>query len=321
MGKKALVMGGSYFIGKKIVEVLLSNSYEVYTLNRGTKQPDDNRTRLIIADRNDQDLMNAVLKDLTIDIVIDVSCLNKTQAHILCEALEEKQVENFVFISSSSVYDVEHLSVPFIETDRLSENRFWTDYGRNKIEAESCYSDYFLNTKTNLVILRPPYVYGENNYAQRESFVFDHVCKGMPILIPASNPLLQFIYTEDLANTIIHLLNHPIGQVSVFNIGNETPLTAAKWVESCEEAASRQARIIYYDNKKDGRSVRDFFPFHDYDNVLDVTKIHSIFPYETPFQKGLEASFNWYLENRSHIEFKETVSHNEKQILERLGIN
>ena len=34
--KRVLVMGGSYFIGRRVVEVLVENNYEVYTLNRGT---------------------------------------------------------------------------------------------------------------------------------------------------------------------------------------------------------------------------------------------------------------------------------------------
>ena len=36
MKKRVLVMGGSYFIGRRVVEVLVENNYEVYTLNRGT---------------------------------------------------------------------------------------------------------------------------------------------------------------------------------------------------------------------------------------------------------------------------------------------
>lgn len=50
--KKVLVMGGSYFIGKKIVEVL-KNNYEVTVLNRGTKE-EISGINHIKCDRNDK---------------------------------------------------------------------------------------------------------------------------------------------------------------------------------------------------------------------------------------------------------------------------
>lgn len=37
MSKQVLVMGGSYFIGKRVVEALLAQDYAVFTLNRGTR--------------------------------------------------------------------------------------------------------------------------------------------------------------------------------------------------------------------------------------------------------------------------------------------
>ena len=37
MAEKVLVLGGSYFVGKKIVEYLAEKEYEVTVLNRGTK--------------------------------------------------------------------------------------------------------------------------------------------------------------------------------------------------------------------------------------------------------------------------------------------
>ena len=51
MKTRVLVMGGSYFIGKMIVNALNDNNYEVYVLNRGSKQPDDRRAHQIVADR------------------------------------------------------------------------------------------------------------------------------------------------------------------------------------------------------------------------------------------------------------------------------
>ncbi|MBU5311149.1 NAD-dependent epimerase/dehydratase family protein [Tissierella carlieri] len=321
MKKKVLIMGGSYFIGKKIADVFCENKYDVFTLNRGTKKQDYENVYNLICDRNDSKQMENILSKYKFNIVIDVSGLNKAQAEILYKSLNKQELESFVFISSSAVYDVDNLIFPFKENDILKENSYWTSYGQNKIEAENYYIESFKNSFTDIIILRPPYVYGENNYAQRESFIFDHICKDRPIIIPNHNTYLQFIYTTDLANIIIELLKTKKQNISIFNVGNKKPVTIKEWIECCAEVVGKEAKIIEYDYKTKGRKERDFFPFFDYSNVLDTSKINCIYSEETDFMMGLKNSYDWYLENRDSIPFKENIIHNEDKIFKELEIN
>lgn len=316
MRKKVLVMGGSYFIGKKIVDVLLENDYSVCILNRGTKENNDDSIINLKCDRNDTEQMKSVLSNHFFDIVIDVSGLNQLQVEILYDSLNKENLKKFVLISSSAVYDVENLNIPYKEEDPLNENKYWTDYGKNKIEAENFLIGKFQDSNTDLVILRPPYVYGENNYAQRESFIFDHICNNKPIIIPNDgSTYLQFIYTTDLANIILNLINKDLGGVSIFNVGNKKPLTIREWVECCSKVVGKQAKIIEYDYHHYNRNERDFFPFFNYDNVLDISKINEIYSNETDFEIGLRNCFEWYSNNVDNISFKENISLNEKEIL------
>lgn len=318
--KKVLVMGGSYFIGKKISDLMAAANYDVTILNRGSKENKNAKIRQLICDRNNAEQMKTVLHKAKYDIIVDVCGLNREQVRILCESIDISGLSHFFFISSSAVYSVEELTVPFCEHDRLGPN-IWGDYGTDKIEAEGYLSAFFEKTDVRLTILRPPYVYGENNYAQRESFLFDHLTAGKPILIPKTNPKLQFIYTADLANIIIRLLDVKAGPgTDIFNVGNTLPVTAAEWVAACGEAAGRQPILIEYDYKKDRVSIRDFFPFYDYDNVLDVTRVKSIYPYETPFLSGLKEAYQWYLAEKDTLCFKEAITRNEEMILKRLHI-
>lgn len=321
MKKKVLVMGGSYFIGKKIVDVILENDYLVYTLNRGTKENNDERVINLKCDRDNTEQMKDVLSKYSFDIVIDVSGLNKLQVEVLYNSLNKENLEKFVLISSSAVYDIEKLNIPYKEEDLLNENKYWTDYGRNKIESENFLIEKFQGSKMNLVVLRPPYVYGENNYAQRERFIFDHILNNKPIIIPNDGSAnLQFIYTTDLANIIVNLINKDIETVSIFNVGNKKPITIREWVKSCSEVVGKKAKIVEYDYIHNNRIERDFFPFFNYDNVLDVSKINKIYSKETDFETGLKNSFVWYSNNVDSIIFKENISLNEKEILEELNI-
>lgn len=320
MIKQVLVMGGSYFIGKKIVDVLLDNNYLVYTLNRGTREINDERVINLKCDRNDIEQMKNILSKYSFDIVIDVSGLNKLQIEILYNSLNKENLKEFVFISSSAVYDVENFSIPYKEGTPLKENKYWTSYGINKIEAENFLIQKFKNTQNNLLIIRPPYVYGENNYAQRESFIFEHICNDKSIIIPNNgSTCLQFIYVTDLANIILNLLNTKLDKISIFNVGNKKAVTIREWINCCANVVGKEAKTIKYDYKKYGRRERDFFPFFDYDNVLDTSKINKLYNNEIDFQAGLKNAFGWYCNNIYNIPFKENITYNEENILREIG--
>lgn len=317
MEKSVLVLGGSYFIGRKIVEELLKAGYAVTTLNRGSR-PAVPGAKEIHCDRDDREGLEAALLGKRFEILVDVSGLNRSQAEKLSGAAHWEGLEKLIFISSSAVYAVDKLQPPFAETGLLGPNPYWGDYGTHKIAAEETYAAAFPGAQK--IFLRPPYLYGENNYAQRESFVFEHLKTGRPLLVPASNPRLQFLYTGDLAAIILDLLKRDTGPVSVFNVGNREGVLASQWIQCCVEAAGLKAEMILYDYKKDGRGVRDFFPFPDYDNVLNVEKIRRLHPQETDFVQGLERAFAWYLSCRDSIPFKEQVTRNEAEILKGLGV-
>ena len=320
MADKVLVLGGSYFVGRKLVEYLAGHGYEVTVLNRGTKPLSVEGVQQICCDRNDGDGMKTALAGRNFDYVIDVSWQDVSWVKNLCEALCFDTVKKLVFISSSAVYDVEHLQIPFAETDALEENKYWTFYGKGKIDAEAFYSDFLREKKTELVMLRPPYIYGEYNYAQRESLIFRQLMEEKPVVIPKSNPKLQFIYTEDLAAVVDCLLKADTGRQAVFNVGNRDAVTSKEWVEACAKVAGKVPEIMEIDYAQLGRNVRDFYPFFDYDNVLEVSKINGIVNKETEFEEGLRKSFAWFLENRENITFKANVDKNLYEIIAELSV-
>lgn len=318
--QKVLIMGGSYFIGKAIAE-RLSRDAEVTLLNRGNN-PAPCGIKQLVCDRNDAQQMKEVLRGHYFDYIIDVSGVSASQADILVNSLEDRSsLKMLIFISSSAVYDVENLHIPFKESDDLAPNKYWTDYGTDKIAAENTYRAAFADTAVKTVFLRPPYVYGENNYAQRESFIFDHLINDRPIIIPKSDPLLQFIYARDLADIISDMLGRceTMPQNSVYNVGNSMGISCREWVKACGQAAGVEPQIIEYDYEADGWQIRDFFPFYDYDNVLDVSAVKAMCPNETPFVEGLRNAFEWFKQNRDNIEFKPHVAQNEIDILKKLN--
>lgn len=318
--KRVLVIGGSYFIGKAITKELQNRGYEVTLLNRGSRLVEG--TKQLSCDRNDQKAMKAVLEGKVFDHLVDVSGLNEEQVQIVCKTIHMQELKSMVFISSSAVYDVEHLRIRFHEQDQLKKNKFWGQYGTDKIEAERIYSRCMEEKQIPLIILRPPYVYGEENYVQRESFIFEHILRNRPVILPATNKKLQFIYAKDLAVIVREMLEKKSKGSEIYNVGNKQYVTAKEWVQLCAQAMGKSVEMVNFDYKKHGRSVREFFPFHDYDNVLNVDKIQKsgINIAETDMLVGLQKAYQWFLEERLEILWKDEVKKAELEILKEMQL-
>ncbi len=313
--KKLLILGGTYFIGRKLVEVALEhNEYEVYILNRGSRKAFENcKVNYIIADRENPVQMKEALKKYEFDYIIDISCLNKSHVDILLDSVNKTNLKKVVFLSSSSVYRDTESGIVKNETATLGENAFWGAYGTDKIEAEKQYIFYAEKYGIERSIVRPPYVYGEYNYARRESFVFDHILSGKPIIVPSKNNLIQFIYAGDLAETFLALLKNDSSGIDIYNVGNALAVTMLEWVILCGYVVKRKPQIyVYTGNEFNGK---EYFPFHDYDNVLDCSKIKKIMQDETDFIQGLEVAYRWYEENKEQIVFNQKTTETEQHIL------
>ena len=315
--KKLLILGGTYFIGRKLVEVALEhNEYEVYILNRGSRKTfEDGRVNHIIADRENPVQMKTALKEYEFDYIIDISCLNKSHVDILFDSVNTAKLRKAVFLSSSSVYRDTESGIVKDETAALGENAFWGAYGTDKIEAEKQYKFYTEKYGIECSIVRPPYVYGEYNYARRESFVFDHILSGKPIIVPSKNNLIQFIYVGDLAKTFLALLKADANSVEIYNVGNNVAVTMLEWVILCGYVVKKNPQIyLYTGNEFNGK---EYFPFHDYDNVLNCSKIKKIMKDETDFIQGLDAAYHWYEENKKQIVFNPKTAETEQYILSK----
>ena len=97
--KKLLILGGTYFIGRKLVESALeTDEYEVYILNRGSKDIFlDSQVISIIADREDPVQMKCALKEYMFDYIIDISGLNKKHIDILFSSINIEKVKKGYF--------------------------------------------------------------------------------------------------------------------------------------------------------------------------------------------------------------------------------
>ena len=100
--RKVLILGGGYFIGRRITEQCLEEGWEVSLLNRGKPWTGKPVTRT--CNRNDAAAMKQILKGKVFDAVIDVSGLNQKQIEISLRKFLDCPVKHIGFSSAPAQF-------------------------------------------------------------------------------------------------------------------------------------------------------------------------------------------------------------------------
>src|SRR5688572_16899625 len=102
--KSALILGGTQFVGKRLVQILLDEGIEVTIATRGiTSDSYGERVSRLKIDREDASTYQA-FKNKNWDVVFDQTCYSPQEALDTLKALEGN-VLKYVFTSSQAVYD------------------------------------------------------------------------------------------------------------------------------------------------------------------------------------------------------------------------
>ncbi len=285
-----LITGGTVFASRFCAEYFLKKGHSVYVINRNTR-PQSEGVRLIECDRHD---LGDRLKDLYFDLVLDVTAYNECDVKTLVSALGG--YGKYILISSSAVYP-ETLEMPFKEEQECGFNKFWGDYGLNKLAAER----YLLQNVSDCYIIRPPYLYGPMNNLYREAFVFECAERDMPFYAPDGGSMpLQFFYIEDMCG-FAEILMEKAPARKIFNVGNKETVTVEQWARMCYRVLGKVPEIRCVT----GHNTWEYFCFRDYGYCLDVTEQYGLMPDAKPLDEGLRESYKWFRDNRELVRRKD----------------
>lgn len=288
--KRILVTGGTTFVSKYAAEYFVNAGYEVYVLNRNSR-PQVQGVRLIEGDRHQ---LNGILKDLSFDIVADITAYN--EADIVDLVSELGPFEQYIMISSSAVYP-EYGAQPFAEGSETALNRFWGAYGTDKIAAEKA----LLERVKDAYILRPPYLYGPMNNVYREAFVFDCALTDRKFFLPRDGEMkLQFFHVKDLCRLMEVIINEK-PEEHIYNVGNAETVSVKDWVTECYACFGKTPDFVHVSGEIEQRK---YFSFYDYEYCLDVTRQSRIYPQTIPLEDGLKEAAEWYLEHGDEVRKK-----------------
>ena len=207
---RVLIAGGTEFISLHLLQALRRDGHEVVVLNRGRnpgRLPAGVRT--IVADRTDHAALTKALAGERVDALVDVTYAPTTGADVdaLLDALAGR-VGHVLFVSTGRVYDHAR-PIPFDED--TPRTLYWGEYAKNKIAGEDALLRRHRDGGLPVTIVRPTHVYGPLNTRNNETFFFDRLVRGRPILLPdAGGWLRQFGHVEDLADAMAAMLGAPL---------------------------------------------------------------------------------------------------------------
>jgi nucleoside-diphosphate-sugar epimerase len=162
---------------------------------------------------------------------------NVRATRLLAEAAAECGAEQFIFLSSSSVYGNRATNMA-TETDECCRD---TPYGISKIESEEMLRANPPAPST--VILRPSLVFGEGDRGNMLSLI-RQATSGKYFLVGSGSAQKSLIYARDLANAIILLVKSPKKQFELFNIANPDPVTVKQLSEAILLAAGKEPKLM-----------------------------------------------------------------------------
>lgn len=227
-----LVLGGTRFVGRHIVEAFIAAGHRVTVFTRGkadVKLPDS--VTFLTGDRDAGPAGLADLEGRQWDTCVDVSGYQPGQVRASTELLQER-VGRYVFISTASVYAEQNRAL-ITETDPLlpafagevAEITFET-YGSLKVACEALVERAFPN---NFTILRPQLIAGPHDYTPRYAYWPDRAARGGQVLVPGDGQdFMQVIDAHDLARFVVRVVEQSIG--GIFNVAGPK-LTWAEFMQ------------------------------------------------------------------------------------------
>ncbi|MDF2792242.1 MAG: RNA-binding protein [Neobacillus sp.] len=305
--KKALVMGGTEFVGMAILKGLITKGYQVDFLTRGIKKVFiQGYNKHYICDRKNENELKKCLSGIEYDYIFDISAYSRRDVEVLLKSVKLSRITRYCFLSSGAVYT---LSKNYLyENSERGTNPNWGMYGLDKKEAE----DYLFNlSKSNgfpMVIFRPSYIYGEGNNLYRESYFFHRILNNQPIPIPNTGKKTQFIHIKDIVDIILDSITNDKTVGEAYNLTHPSELEWIEFVETIQKIVSKQTTILSV-SQEDMNNLnitsRQFFPFRDITYLMDINKLkeHNLILPRINIEEGLQASFDWFLQQNVKEQF------------------
>lgn len=245
---RVLVLGGSGFLGRAIVEEALGRGHQVTTFNRGLSNPDVPGVEPIHGDRSVEADLERLAEGRSWDFVVDV---NGYVPRVVGQAVRalSGHAPTYAFVSTvSAVRD-------FPAKPATDASGLWDcapdagpedgDYGTLKAGCERAVEQGF---DGNVLIVQPGLILGPHENVARLPWWLTRISRGGQVLAPGdpARPM-QLIDARDIAVfTIDHAEKGTRDRFMVTGPAGNT--TYGAWLELCKQVTGSDAELVWVDD-------------------------------------------------------------------------
>ncbi len=252
-----LVTGANGFIGHHLCQALHANSDSVRAVVRRAGNIDKRFDEYVVDTIDKATSWKNALKniDCVVHLAARVHIMNDTSADPieafrsvntygtlnLARQAAEQGVKRFIYISSIKVNGENTVSGKSFSADDIPNPS--DPYGVSKYEAEQQLMILAENSGIEVVIIRPPLVYGPG---VRGNFLrmMEWLDKGIPLPLGAVRNKRSVVGVENLVNLILTCLSHKAAANQVFLVSDRDVLSTTELMQKTARALGRPARLL-----------------------------------------------------------------------------
>ncbi len=254
---KLLVTGANGFVGKALCGALFEQGYAVRGAVRSAKTIVETCERVVVGDFDEQtDWENAlagmdvvihlaarvhVMHDTSIDPLAEFRQVNVAGTENLARQAARAGVKRFVYVSSIKVNgEATEGAAKFSESDVPNPQ---DPYGVSKFEAEEALHRVAVETGLEVVIVRPPLVYGagvKGNFAQ----MLKVLAKGIPLPLASVHNRRSLVYVGNLVDALILCATHHVAVGQTYLVSDGEDISTPDLLRQLGVAMGHPARLI-----------------------------------------------------------------------------
>jgi UDP-glucuronate 4-epimerase len=209
---------------------------------------------------------------------------NVVATKVLVDKIKKKNVNQFIFISSSSVYGNQK-KYPIVESAKLKPINY---YASTKIKCEKYIKNQLKNSNTSIKIIRPFTVYGP--FGRPDMLILKYLNfikrKKKIDIYNYGNHLRDFTYIDDVIRIIYQLSKIKNNKIQTFNICASQPIKINEILKYFEKLLNKKISV----NMKPKRVGEMEITFGSNNKLKKYTKFQNFIPIKT----GLKNTLEWY---------------------------
>ena len=240
-----------------------------------------------------------IMQDTSADPLVEFRRVNVQGTLNLARQAAKAGVKRFIFLSSVKVNgELTQPGHPFSENDIPAPQ---DPYGISKYEAENELLQLMIETGMEVVIIRPPLVYGPGVKANFLKLL-QLIQKRFPLPLGKVYNCRSTVYIGNLVSAIISCLEHPRAAGEIFLVSDDEDISTAELVRKLASAMGHKAILVpvplpvlkvmfsLLGKRAEIERLTDSL-------CVDSSKIRKLLNWEPPYtlDQGIQETVDWYL--------------------------